>query len=184
MQVHEAQPDALIRYAIPIIIIAIVLFFRIRSMKKSRRLRIERLWVLPTIYALFVAAMLIGLPTSPLGWTLLGAGLAVGGLIGWQRGRLMEIHVDPETHALSQRQSPAALFLILGLVVLRMGAKFLIGNDDAAGGGLGPHALLVTDAVIGLALGLLTIQRVEMFLRAKRLLAEARTSRSAREGEE
>jgi membrane protein CcdC involved in cytochrome C biogenesis len=80
----------------------------------------------------------------------------------------MHIHVDPETHALNQKASPAAMFFLIALIVVRAGARTLLGQT----GGVSPAML--TDPLIMFAVGMFSVQRVEMYLRAKRLLEEAR----------
>ena len=83
----------------------------------------------------------------------------------------MHIEVDPQTDSLLQRPSPAAILLLVGLVVVRLGARSLmpVGIDPMHG-----TALLVTDGLIGLALGMLGATRAEMYLRGNRLLEAAR----------
>jgi membrane protein CcdC involved in cytochrome C biogenesis len=80
---------------------------------------------------------------------------------------MMEIHVDPQTHSLNQKASPAAMFFLIALIVIRMGARSVLGN-----GGVSPAML--TDPLIAFALGMFALTRAEMYLRAKRLLEEAR----------
>jgi hypothetical protein len=93
--------------------------------------------------------------------------LALGGALGWQRGKLMRITLDPATHTLGQTSSPAALLFIVLLIVARSGAK---GAMSYAGPvGLDPMA--ITDVLMALALGLFTAQRLEMYLRGRRMLA-------------
>jgi hypothetical protein len=76
------------------------------------------------------------------------------------------------THALNQRASPVAMAFIAGIVVLRLGAR-----AAALEMGLGSAALLVvTDGLIAFALGFLPVQRLEMGLRAARLLRAARAA--------
>jgi membrane protein CcdC involved in cytochrome C biogenesis len=81
---------------------------------------------------------------------------------------MMHIHVDPETHALNQKASPAAMIFLIALIVLRSGARAVLGEA----GGVSPAML--TDPLIAFALGMFTLTRVEMYLRAKRLLEEVR----------
>lgn len=81
----------------------------------------------------------------------------------------MHIAVDPETHALNQRMSPAAMLFLVVLVALRSGARALAENDAA----LHLDVAAVTDVLIAFALGLFAAQRLEMYLRARRLLREA-----------
>jgi membrane protein CcdC involved in cytochrome C biogenesis len=83
---------------------------------------------------------------------------------------MMHIHVDPETHALNQKASPAAMLFLIGLIVVRAAARGLFAQE---GGGVSPAML--TDPLIAFALGMFSVQRIEMYLRAKRLLEEVRS---------
>jgi hypothetical protein len=167
MQAHPAQ-QTWISYAITIGIVVIVMALRFRSMGKMRPLKLGSLWVVPTMYVVVAALMFIGLP--PTGWVAVASavGLLIGAAVGWQRGKMMHIHVDPETHALNQKASPAAMFFLIALIVVRAGARTLLGQT----GGVSPAML--TDPLIMFAVGMFSVQRVEMYLRAKRLLEEAR----------
>jgi hypothetical protein len=167
MQAHPAQ-QTWISYAITIGIVVIVMALRFRSMGKMRPLKLGSLWVVPTMYVVVAALMFIGLP--PTGWVAVASavGLLIGAAVGWQRGKMMHIHVDPETHALNQKASPAAMFFLIALIVVRSGARTLLGQT----GGVSPAML--TDPLIMFAVGMFSVQRVEMYLRAKRLLEEAR----------
>lgn len=160
------------------IIVALILALRLRGMSRLRRLRLETLWVIPAIYLAFAGVMFYQFPPSPIGWAISGAALIVGAAIGWQRGKLMQIHVDPETHALNQKASPAAMIFIVVLIVVRMAAKSILET----GGGTGFHvsAMLVTDVLIAMALGLFAATRLEMFLRARRMIDEARGATTLR----
>jgi membrane protein CcdC involved in cytochrome C biogenesis len=155
-------------YAITIGIIVIVMALRLRRAGQMRPLKLGGLWVVPALYLAVAAIMFAQLP--PKGWVAIAsvAGLAIGAAVGWQRGKMMHIHVDPETHALNQKASPAAMFFLIALIVVRMGARGILGEQ----GGVSPAML--TDPLIAFALGMFTLQRVEMYLRAKRLLEEAR----------
>lgn len=166
----QAQPvhQSWISYAITIGIVVIVMGMRMRSMGKMRPLKLETLWVVPVLYLAIAGLMFYQLP--PVGWIAIvsAIGLVIGAAVGWQRGKMMHIHVDPETHALNQKASPAAMFFLIALIVIRMGAKTILGAE----GGVSPAML--TDPLIAFALGMFTLQRIEMYLRAKRLIEEAR----------
>jgi hypothetical protein len=84
---------------------------------------------------------------------------------------MIRIEVDPQTHTLRATQSPFAILFILVLILIRSGlrAALLQGGE---GGVL--NAATLTDMLIAFALGLLAVQRLEMYLRARRLLAAAR----------
>lgn len=79
----------------------------------------------------------------------------------------MHIHVDPETHALNQKASPAAMVFLIALIALRMLGRTILGAE-------GVSPAMLTDPLIAFALGMFSLTRVEMYLRAKRLLEEAR----------
>lgn len=167
VQVHPAQ-QSWASFAIPIGIIVIVMVLRMRRMGQMRPLKLETLWVVPIIYLAVAGLMFWQLP--PTGWVTIAcvAGLLMGAAVGWQRGRMMHIHVDPKSHALNQKASPAAMFFLIVLVVVRAGARSLLGETS------GVSPAMLTDPLIAFALGMLTLTRVEMYLRAKRLLEEAR----------
>jgi hypothetical protein len=157
--------------ALPFVIIAVVLAFRFRSMSRERPLKLTTLWIVPTIYLLLAASMLFALPPSITGWGLVVLGLAIGLAVGWHRGKLIRIERDAETGALRQRASPLAMLLLAGLIVLKLGARAIFGDSAAAHPSSG--AMMLTDGFIGFALGLLSATRLELYLRARRLIESA-----------
>ncbi len=165
-----------ISYAITAVTVVLVLALRLRGMSKMRRLRLETLWVVPAIYLAFAAIMYWQYPPHGLVWGLCGAALVVGAAIGWHRGKLMRIEVDPETHQLNQRASPAAILFVFALIAVRTGARALLTQD---GGALHLNAFAITDILIALAVGLFAVTRLEMYLRARRMLEAARAARTA-----
>ena len=167
VQAHPVQPSWT-SYAITIGIIVIVLALRMRRMGKMRPLNLGSLWIVPALYLVVAALMFVQLP--PTGWVAIASvvALLIGAAVGWQRGKMMHIQVDPETHALNQKASPAAMFFLIALIVVRAGARSIQGQQ----GGVSPAML--TDPLIAFALGMFTLTRLEMYLRAKRLLEEVR----------
>jgi hypothetical protein len=156
---------------LPFAIIAAVVALRLRSMSRERPLKLGSLWVVPAIYAAVAASMLVALPPPPLGWGLVALGLVAGLVVGWHRGKLIRIERNAETGELRQRASPLAMLLLLALIVLKLGARELFGEAAAAHPTSG--AMLLTDAFLGFALGLLSGTRAELYLRARRLLDTA-----------
>jgi hypothetical protein len=168
MQVHPVQHGWLTAL-LPFVIIAVVLALRMRSMSRERPLKMGTLWLVPAIYVLLVGSMLLTLPPTPAGWALVVAGIALGGVLGWHRGKLIRITRNEETGELSQKASPLAMLLLLALIVLKFGARTMFG--DTAAGHPSSGAMLLTDAFLGFALGLLSLTRLELYLRARRILA-------------
>lgn len=146
---------------------------------RPRRLKIELLWIRPAIWAVVAALSFSNAPPplSPLGLAILAASLALGSALGWQRGRLMRIDVDPVSHEMTVRASPAAMVFIIVLMLLRMSVR------NVAFQSLGQTHLPVTILVDGLvlfSLGLMLTQSIEMGIRASRLLAQARAASTGR----
>src|SRR6185312_256220 len=99
------------------------------------------------------------------------AALVLGALAGWWRGRLTRITVDPATHALTSRTSPLGMLLILALFAVRYALRSF-GAQTA--GALHLSAVVLTDVLMLLAVGIVCAQRLEIALRATRLLNAAR----------
>jgi hypothetical protein len=166
----HAQPNPLLQYLIPAVLIGLVLFLRMRTMGRARPLRLERLWIVPAMYLALAVFLFVEMPPQGLGWLWAALAFALGAAIGWYRGRAMKIHVDPETRMLNQVASPIALLFIVVLVGLRMAIR----AGTAYEAGLGQVDVpLITDCLVAMALGLLSMTRLEMFLRGSRLLREA-----------
>ncbi len=166
----DGQSGKWISYAITAVIVMVVLAIRFRSMGKIRPLKLNRLWVLPAIYSALVAYLYSMFPPEPRGWLFAGLALLLGCVLGWQRGKLMHIAVDPESRALTQKASPAAMLFILVIIVARMGSRMFMGSEVSDGQGLHGNALIVIDCMMAMALGFLSMQRLEMYLRGKKLL--------------
>ena len=166
----QIQQSPFAAYAIPAIVLAVVLAVRWKRLGRPQPLKLERLWIMPAIFAALMAFTFVEMPPHGWGWAFCLMALALGGVLGWQRGRMMRIDVDPATHALSQASSPAALIFVVALVLLRRAAT--------AGGAYWLHldTIAVTDMLMAFALGLIAVQRLEMFLRARRLLAASRAT--------
>jgi len=166
MQGHPPQ-QTWISYAITGAILVVVMALRMRKMGQMRPLKLENLWIVPALYAVVASWMFWQLP--PLGWVglaCLGA-FAVGAAVGWQRGKMMQIHIDPETHALNQKASPAAMLFLVALIAVRALGRGLLGSE-------GVSPAMLTDPLIAFALGMFSLTRLEMYLRAKRMLEEVR----------
>ena len=161
----NAQLAALL---VPLVVIGLVILRNSRA----RRLRIESLWVAPVTILALVGLSLSqqGVPSPP----MLGvdiAALAVGAGLGWWRARFTHIAVDPASHELTSRASPMGMLVILALFAVRYGVR-MYGTQNA--GALGLSASAVADGALVISVGLVCAQRLEIALRATRLLNEAR----------
>ena len=161
----------IVQYVLPIAIIALVLGLRLRSMGKVRPLELKRLWVLPVVLLAVAALVIAGHPPGASGFALCFAALLVGALIGWHRGKLMRIGHNPKTGELTQVASPAAMLLLVTIILIRYAARAYFGGNPTAGNE--EQTLLLTDALLMFAVGMIGMTRIEMAIRARRLLAEA-----------
>jgi Protein of unknown function (DUF1453) len=155
--------------AMPAIIIPVVLFFRFRSMGKVRPFKPQWLWVIPTICTLAAIALYVALPPHGLTWLYAALALCAGSGLGWWRGKLTHIMVDPQTGDLSQKASPAAMIFIVVLIAARFASRSLLGGSS--GNALHGPTMMVTDILVAFAVGFLVTQRLELYLRARRLQA-------------
>jgi hypothetical protein len=159
-------------YLVPMAAVVAVVVLR---NSRPRRLRIETLWALPAVYVVLLGLALTEAPppVTPLSIGLLILAAAVGAAIGWQRGRLMQIHIHPETHDMTSRASPIGIVFILGVLVLRYAARDLLAGNA---GLLNVPVVAIGDAFIVLAVAMLSAQRIEVWRRASQMLAEARSA--------
>jgi len=167
----DSQTAQILPYLIPLLLIA----FIVRRNLRPQRLRVERLWLMPVILFIVVGLSFEkGLPTSPIVLTVLPIALALGVVAGWYRGRLTHITVDPVTHDLTSKASPWGIVLIAALFIGRMSMRvYFEQGDGAAHGHLSDTASAAADGLLLFTLGLICAQRLELWLRARRLLAEA-----------
>ncbi|ATQ43034.1 CcdC protein domain-containing protein [Caulobacter mirabilis] len=152
---------------------AVFIGLRFLRARKARRLRLEWLWVTPLLLIGMTGFLLAEMPPHGWEWGGLVVAFALGGGLGWYRGRMMTITVDPATHELNQQASPAALLFLVALIALRFGLRQGLSAEAEA---WHLSAAFVTDVFVVFAMGLLTVTRLEMFLRARRMLTEARSA--------
>ena len=159
--------------ALYVVILAVVLALRWRRMGKTRRLRLETLWIMPATFFAVFGFIFYEVPPHGIGWLWCAIAFAAGSAIGWYRGRFVEISVHPETHELNQKSSPAAFIFIIALIAVRFAMRSVV-NFEASSWHL--NTLLVSGIFISAAAGTLSVFRLELFLRARRLLAAARAN--------
>jgi len=146
---------------------------------RARRLRIEAMWIAPVIVVAMIGLALYaesarggGLSLTPVGIGLDLAGVILGAALGWWRARFTHITIDPETHELTSRASPVGMVVILSILVIRTAIRVYAADNAGALGQWGPP---VADALLVMSVGLVCAQRLEIFTRARQLLAEHRS---------
>jgi hypothetical protein len=165
----------LMSYVVPAAIVLLVMGLRMRRMGRMRPLRVERLWIVPVFYLIILALTLQEAPPALADWPWLIVAAILGAGIGWYRGKMMQIIVDPDTHAINQMASPLAMIFLVAIVGLRYGIRLGLG-DRAADWHISLNMLANLPLFLGAAAFIAT--RLEMFLRAQHLLAEAKEAKA------
>jgi hypothetical protein len=148
---------------------------------RARRLRIEAMWIAPLMVVALIGLALWGesktgrggLVLTPVNIGLDVAGIVIGAFLGWWRARFTNITIDPATHELTSRASPLGMVVIMGILVLRTLVRTYTAENAGALGQWGPP---IADALLVMSVGLVCAQRLELFTRASRMLAEARAN--------
>ena len=164
----------LIGLAIPILIAIVILAVRNR---RPRRLRLQAMWVRPVIFIALIAFTFASAPPpgKALAGAVLIAALVFGVGLGWLRGSLMRIEVHPETHDISARASTVGMLFIIVLLALRTSLRTAASETPISG----LPASVLADALILFAGAMMITQSAEMWLRASRLLGEAKRAKLA-----
>lgn len=163
-------------YALPFILLILVL--RLLRGTRARPLRVERMWIVPAIFAVVIALSIFSQPVDfdlALDAVMVLA-FAAGVGVGWFRGRMVRISIDVNTHALTSQQSPWGMLIFVGILVLRMGLRYVLGSF-AEDWHLSVAA--ITDGFLLFYGGMIVGMRVEMWVRARKLLAEALAAKAA-----
>ena len=159
---------------IPIIAVGVALVLVVLRNRAPRTLRPQFLWVAPVIIVPLMALAIWGTSMSPgavhtpfslADWAVLALGLILGGVAGWWRGKMttIEKHTDG---TLKAKASPVGMILI---VVLLLGRRALSAFLEPHAAGWGLNAIAIADAFLVFVVGMIVLQRLEMYIRARRV---------------
>lgn len=138
--------------------------------RRKRTLRPHLMWIVPALVLPLIGLGLWFTPHAPFGllaYAAFAGALALGALAGWWRGKTITIEKQADG-VLKAQASPLGLILIVGLLAVRGGLREMMQSHAAA---WRLDAAVLTDAFLLFAVGLIVAQRVEMFLRARRVKA-------------
>jgi hypothetical protein len=166
---------------LPIVILVPVLYFRMRRMTRAQPLRLDRLWIRPAIFLAITALVLLAPPPHnhpervlvALDFAWLALAGALGAVAGWQMGRTMAIDVHPENGTLITQGGQAAMMLLVVLILFRLVLREGLSVEAQA---WHINMLLVSDASIVFIAVLYVARSVEMYLRARRVMAVKATA--------
>lgn len=161
---------------IPLISIAVALVIILLRNKKPRTLRVQWMWVMPVVIVFAIGFGIWGMTQAPdlshapfgvSAWAIIAVGLILGCVAGWWRGKMVTIEKEPDG-SLKAQASPLGLILIVALLLSRQALRPWL-EANAAGWHI--NALAIQDAFMLFVVGMIVFQRIEMYIRARRVLA-------------
>lgn len=161
-----------VSYLVFLTIVALLMGLRLWRGSRARRLRVERLWIRPAFILVFLGLSIYGQPPPMTAAILAGLAIAtaIGVVIGWYRGRMVKVSINPETHILTSKASAWGMLIFLGLMVVRLLTRMALRDEhDVAGI---PVAAII-DGLTLLYAGNVVSGQVEVWTRARKLLADA-----------
>lgn len=164
---------------LPVLIILPVLYLRMRKMTKAQPLKLGRLWIRPAVI-LLAAGLVVFLPQPgqhtvrhflAQDWAWLAVAAGLGGVAGWHWGRTMAIEVHPQDGTLMVKGGQAAILVLVVLILFRMGLRTGLAMQASA---WHLDMILISDASIVFSAFLFTFRAIEMFLRARQVMGQAK----------
>lgn len=170
-------PHSTIVSLLPFLIFLPLLYLRMRKLSRPQPLKLSRLWIRPVI-VLAVCALALLAPQpghsahalAPAAWIWFALAAVLGAGAGWQMGRTMAIEVHPENGTLITRGGFAAMAVIAILILVRVGLRTGLTLEAQA---WHLDALLISDAAIVFTAVMFCVRALEMYLRARRVMAQA-----------
>ena len=151
---------------LPLLIAVLFIALNARRMMRPRRFRPVSLWIGPILVLVGAAAFMATQPTpTPVHFAGLAVALFLGGVLGWARAKLVKIEFEPETDMVMQRGTPFGLLLLIGLIVLRSGVRFVAVQHPE----LGIDLAKATDILLFFAMGILCGYAGVLYLAVSRL---------------
>lgn len=184
---------ALLPYLLPLL----VLFIMYRRIGRVRKVRVNRLWLIPLVITAATGSALYASGLPPLPWmaAYLVAGVA-GAALGYVRASHVHLSVHPETGDVQSTQTALATAILMGLFVVKFGLNLMFpqlngGKPPSAASVFTPDTVdamqaagqashtaatinYATDTLLIFSTLMLVTTAAETWLRASRLLAAHR----------
>lgn len=159
----------------PLIAIGVAAPLILLRNRRARTLRPQFLWVMPLLITALIGFGLWGMsmspgaqpPFGPLSWAVLALGAVLGALFGWQRGRMTTIEKRADG-TLAAQASPLGVLIIIAVLAGRQAMRPWV---ESHAGDWHVSPLAIQDAFLLFAWAMVVTQRVEMFIRARRIQA-------------
>lgn len=155
---------------LPIGVTGVVVALVLLRNRRSRVLRPRFMWIVPALILPLIGMGLYFTPHAPFGpsaYAAFAVALVLGAAAGWWRGKTITIEKAPDG-TLRAQASPLGLILIVGLLAVRSGMREVLQAHAAE---WRVDLAIITDAFMLFAVGLVVAQRIEMYLRARTVMA-------------
>lgn len=164
------SPQQVLPVLIPLVILGVV---ALRA-SRPRKVRLEMLWIAPLLITFMIGMGVVftphRAPFTPVDYAVFVAAVAIGAGVGWMRAKTVRLTVDPATHEVTSSVSVIGLLIIGAVFAVRFGLRQAAGLEAQS---LHMDPAIIEDGLLLLAAGLVVAQRVEIFIRAKRLIDAA-----------
>jgi hypothetical protein len=165
----------LLQYGLPLLLIVVIVALRARKLSRKQPLKLAGLWIRP-VFLLAACILVLALPQpgvaprhfAVLDWAVLALAGVIGGIGGWYLGRTMAIEVHPEDGTLMVKGGQAALLVLVILILFRLGLRTGL---EVEGRAWHLDIMLISDASIVFTAALFVVRNVEMYIRARRVMA-------------
>jgi hypothetical protein len=126
----------------------VVLFIMFRRIGRTRKVRVNRIWVTPAIIAAATGYALYASGFPSFLW-LLGYILAAGAgiTVGYYRSRHMHLSVNLGTGDVQATQTPLATYILMGLFIAKLGMNYLFPELNGGQSSTSIGSLFVPDTV-------------------------------------
>ncbi|MFO1012660.1 MAG: hypothetical protein U1E50_02755 [Caulobacteraceae bacterium] len=155
-------------HSFPYVIAAAIAFSVLRRNLKPRKLNLWTMCISPILLTVVVCGSFAAQPTPTDTVTVMAfIGLfALGGVVGWQRGRMTRLTIHPVTGEITAEMSMWGG----ALLILLLGARYLLRDLAFLNAGvLGLNPVEIADGFLLFALGMVIFRPAELVYRAIKL---------------
>jgi hypothetical protein len=160
----------MVSYVVLAVMLAVVFGLRVMRSRNARVLNLSYLWIVPVIIIAIAGFSIAkdGMPGT-VKMSEMAVGLLAGAIGGWWRGKGTRITYDSASGKLMAQQSMIALLILFVIV----GARAFIQMGVQTDPGMAQYKWLA-DGLLLFGVGFFGVSRIEMFLRGRKVLAEAK----------
>jgi hypothetical protein len=165
----------MIIYVVFGVMLAAMFTLRVARSRNARPLNLQYLWILPLIIVVLAGFSIAkdGMPGT-VKLAEMGVGLVIGAIGGWWRGKGTRITYDAASSQLMAQQGAIAILILFVVIGARGFIQMAVQTDPSMA-----QYQWLADGLLLFGVGFFGVSRIEMFLRGKRILADAQAGNPA-----